>query len=158
MKVESTKFGTLNIDDRAVLDFPCGVIGFPGERRFVAVQRSDMIAFLQSVSTPDLALPVVSVHALAQLYPDVELEPAAVGAGLGKQASDLAVLVVLTALPEQPATVNLMAPVLVNVATRRGAQVFLDGTRFGVRELFVLPKGAEATSAHHQTSEEAAVR
>jgi flagellar assembly factor FliW len=52
-------------------------------------------------------------------------------------------MAVLSAPRGGPATVNLMAPIVVNASTRKGAQVHLEGTRFSTRELFVLPK-AEA--------------
>jgi flagellar assembly factor FliW len=48
--------------------------------------------------------------------------------------------VILSAPRGQPATVNLLAPLVVNADTRNGAQVILENTRFSARELFVLPK------------------
>jgi flagellar assembly factor FliW len=55
---------------------------------------------------------------------------------------DFAVLAVLSAPRSQPATVNLLAPLLINSVTRRGAQVFLEGSRFTTRELFAIPAPA----------------
>jgi flagellar assembly factor FliW len=94
--------------------------------------------FLQSLTTADLAFPLVAAHALAQTYPDTDVVPAATAAGLGARIEDLAVLVVLSALNGQPPTVNLLAPLVINVATRRGAQVMLEDTRFTTRELLLL--------------------
>jgi len=100
-----------------------------------------MIGWLQSTTTPHLALPVVSAHVLAPKYPDVSIEEVAEKVGLGGEIEELAVLVVMSAPPGQPATVNLMAPIIVNAATRTGRQVLLEGTQFGTRELFVIPRG-----------------
>ena len=52
-------------------------------------------------------------------------------------------LAVLSAPRGMPATVNLLAPVLINSVNRMGAQVFLEGSRFTTRELFVLPPTSE---------------
>jgi flagellar assembly factor FliW len=146
MKIESQRFGTLDINEDELLMFPAGVIGFPTEQRFTLVphEGSGYIAWLQSVSTPGLAFPVVSAHAFGEMYPDVPVGAAAQEAGLEGNEETLAVMVVLCALSGQPATVNLVAPIVVNAATRRGAQVILEGTRFSTREFFALPEAARA--------------
>jgi flagellar assembly factor FliW len=99
---------------------------------------------LQSVSTPELAFPVVSAHAFGDKYPDVPVGGPAEEAGLSGPAESLAVMVVLCALSNQPATVNLLAPIVVNATTRQGAQVILEGTRFSTREFFALPDETRA--------------
>jgi flagellar assembly factor FliW len=146
MNIQSERFGTVEIDEQELLNFSAGVIGFPAEQRFALVPHhgSGYIAWLQSVSTPALAFPVVSAHAFGETYPDVSVLGAAREAGLEGPEDTLAVMVVLCALSGQPATVNLLAPIVVNAATRRGAQVILEGTRFTTRELFVLPQATRA--------------
>jgi flagellar assembly factor FliW len=163
MIVNSDRFGVIEVDTNDVLSFPTGIIGFPNDNEFLLIRKADsqMIAWLQSVRTTYLALPVVSAHVLAPRYPDVNIENFAERAGLGNQLDDLAVLAVLSAPPNLPATVNLMAPIIVNAITRMGAQVLLEGTRFSTRELFVLPPGPvsndetsteEAQAVHSATS------
>lgn len=144
MNIESQRFGTLNINDEELLTFPAGVIGFPSEQRFALVPHhgSGYIAWLQSVSTPGLAFPVVSAHAFGDKYPDVPVAQAAKEAGIEGDEDTLAVMVVLCALANQPATVNLLAPIVVNAATRKGAQVILEGTRYSTREFFAVPEAA----------------
>lgn len=141
MNIESQRFGTLEINEEELLSFADGVIGFPTEQRFALVphQGSGYIAWLQSVTTPELAFPVVSAHAFGDQYPDVPVASAAQQAGVEGPDEVLAVMVVLCALSGQPATVNLLAPIVVNATTRKGAQVILEGTRFSTREFFVLP-------------------
>jgi flagellar assembly factor FliW len=141
MIVNSDRFGAIEVDTKDALAFPTGIIGFPNENEFVLIRKADsqMVAWLQSTHTPYLTLPVVSAHVLASRYPDVAIEEFAERAGLGSNRDDLAVLAVLSAPPGMPATVNLMAPIIVNAVTRAGAQVLLEGTRFSTRELFILP-------------------
>ena len=69
---------------------------------------------------------------------------AAQAAGVEGSEQDYAVLVVLCAPIGQAATVNLLAPVVVNAQTHTGAQVILEGSRFSTREVFVLPPQPEA--------------
>ncbi len=159
MNIESQRFGTLDINEDELLTFPAGVIGFPTEQRFALVPHhgSGYIAWLQSVSTPGLAFPVVSAHAFGDRYPDVPVESAAREAGVEGDEETLAVMVVLCALANQPATVNLLAPIVVNAATRLGAQVILEGTRYSTREFFALPDApAKAPTNGEQAATSAA--
>jgi flagellar assembly factor FliW len=147
MNIQSQRFGSLEVGEDQILNFPEGIIGFPNEREFVLLPHntSGFLAWLQSTSSPALALPVVSAHAFGERYPDVALEPAAAALGMGEVNEDMALMVVLSAPQGQPATVNLLAPILVNVATRQGAQLILDGSRFTTRELFIREQDTEAT-------------
>jgi len=124
-----------------ILNFPRGIIGFADEHQFVLIRRNktSAIGWLQSAATPHMALPVVSAHVLVPKYPDVDIESYAEAAGLGENPDELAVLVVLNAPPGVPATVNLVAPIIVNATTRKGAQLLLEGSRFTTREIFMLP-------------------
>ena len=149
MNISSQRFGALEVGEEEVLHFPDGLVGFPKEREFVLVPHNatGFLAWLQSMHSPSIALPVVSAHAFGSKYPDVSIEEAATALGLGNDSDDLALMVVLSAPQGQPATVNLLAPILVNVATRRGAQIILDGSRFTTRELFIREQEPEASKA-----------
>jgi len=151
MQINSQRFGVVELEDDAVLNFPEGIIGFPREQSFALIphQGSTYLAWLQSVTKPELAFPVVSAHYFLESYPDIPVSPAAHAAGVQGSEDDFAVLVVLCAPIGQPATVNLLAPIVVNSETRTGAQVILDGSRFSTREVFVAPpaaRGAEETT------------
>ncbi len=148
MQIKSERFGVVELDDDAMLDFPSGIIGFPREQTFALIphQGSTYLAWLQSAQNPALAFPVVSAHFFADTYPDVSVPDAARAAGLRGADDEFAVLAVLCAPIGQPATVNLMAPIVVNSETRTGTQVILEGSRFSTREVFVTPKAARAVA------------
>ena len=138
MRIETSRFGTFDVDDKDPIHFPQGMIGFPTEKQFVLLRHRDdsAIGWLQSMTNPTLAFPVVSIDALAVVYPAVAATPA-VGA-TEENADPHAVMAVLCASAGQPATVNLLAPIVVNVRSRKGAQVLLEGTTFSTNEPFVL--------------------
>ncbi len=149
MQIVTTRFGLVEVPEEALIHFKSGIIGFPRESKFALIPHGDstLIAWLQSAVTPALAFPVVSAHGLVEDYPDVPVEPVAEKAGLTGELEEFAVLAVLTAPRLQPATVNLLAPLLINSVTRTGAQVFLEGSRFTTRELFVIPPSERADGA-----------
>jgi flagellar assembly factor FliW len=157
MNISSQRFGALEIKDEQVLQFSEGLIGFPNEREFVLIPHNatGFLAWLQSTRTPTVALPVVSAHAFGSNYPDVSIDASTTSLGLGNESDEVALMVVLSAPQGQPATVNLLAPILVNVTTRRGAQVILDGSRFSTRELFIREPEQEQAPAPEQAPEQA---
>src|SRR3954470_3871861 len=126
MHIATTRFGSVEVPDENLIHFKSGIIGFQRETRFALIPhgQSTLIAWLQSVNTPGLAFPVVSAHGLVSDYPDVPIKPLVDKAGIpGSGADEFAVLAVLCASQLQPATVNLLAPLLINADTRQGAQV-----------------------------------
>ena len=62
MEIATTRFGTVQIEPEDILDFPSGLIGLDGSRRWVLLAdgESDSLGWLQSIQRPDLALAVVS--------------------------------------------------------------------------------------------------
>lgn len=153
MKIETIRFGTIEFDERSVITFPEGLIGFAGSKRYVLLGQgeSQAVAWLQSLDAPDVALPVVSAHVFPTIYPDVSLPEAAAMGGLDARADDLAILAVLVAVPDQPPTVNLLAPIIIDTANRSGAQVFLQGSRFSTRELLVM--GLDSAPHKHEAAQ-----
>ncbi len=151
MRVESRKFNTvIEMEDDKVIQFPFGLIGFADEREFVLLEReqSPRVAWLQSVKTPELALPVVSGHELGADYPDVPLEGALYADRMAPIGEDTALMVVLTCQTGMAPTVNMMSPIVVDAKTRTGAQLILQGTRFASREILSL----RPCSDHSSTS------
>jgi flagellar assembly factor FliW len=58
---ESSRFGSLEIDGDAVIEFPAGLIGLGGARyALIATDPAAPFAWLHSVEDPDVALPVTN--------------------------------------------------------------------------------------------------
>ncbi|HVU02667.1 MAG TPA: flagellar assembly protein FliW [Polyangiaceae bacterium] len=149
MKLDGTRFGSIEISDDEILSFPRGILGFKDLTRFVLLphRSSPSVAWLQSVDHPGVALPVVSAHAMEEGYEDGVMQRcmAAVNA---TDAETVAVLLVMTALPGLPPTVNRRAPVAIDAETRTGAQIVIEGTPLPTRAaLTMVPPVAEATAA-----------
>jgi flagellar assembly factor FliW len=150
MRVESRKFNTvIETEESNVIQFPFGLIGFANEKEFILIEReqSPRIAWLQSVKSPELALPVVSSHELDAAYPDVPLEDALYADRVAPIGDDTALMVVLTCQSGMTPTINMMSPIVVDAKTRTGAQVILQGTRFASREALSLRPMADAAPA-----------
>lgn len=139
MNIISKRFGKVAFEESAIITFPLGIIGFPEAKRYVLLGQGDsnIIGWLQSVDAPEVALPVASAHAFPTSYPDVPLTDALLAAGMDAPTGDVAVLAVVIATPTEQATVNLLAPIVIDANSRQGAQIILQGSRFSTRELLV---------------------
>ncbi|MBS42950.1 MAG: flagellar assembly protein FliW [Nocardioides sp.] len=102
--------------------------GFPGHSRFALVQLDDdgVLCSLRSLDDPDLRFLVVPAHVF---FPDYAPEISdSVAQDIGVTSADEVLLLTVLTAGESLAgtTANLLAPVLVNTATRRATQVILD--------------------------------
>ncbi|HTC89821.1 MAG TPA: flagellar assembly protein FliW [Bryobacteraceae bacterium] len=135
--VETKYFGALPYTDESLFDFPQGLPAFEDQKGFVLIEFPEKapLVFLQSVARASLcfvALPVQMVdqkHQLAiapedleDLALDTRRQPV-VGA-------DVMVLALVSLHGEFLATANLMAPIVLNVKTRRGLQAIRRDTRY----------------------------
>lgn len=137
MQIHSYRFGVLEIESREVIRFPDGIIGFPNEREYVLLRKSSRsaIGWLQATTNPSLAFPVVSLDSLCvdSGYYDY-LVQACAHRGLGAPGDGLAVMAIVCAAADSPASVNLLAPVVVKTLERLGAQIFLLDSNYSTHE------------------------
>ncbi len=126
MEVHTAQFGPVSFDPRDIYTFPQGIYGFELCRRWLLLGTAidQPIRYLQSVERAQLALPVVTP---SQFVPEYRVRVAAEAlAPLALERDrDLAVLAVLN--PQHDPTVNLKAPLLLNLCSRIGLQVIADG-------------------------------
>lgn len=70
MEIQSTRFGTLDIDPETVIEFPRGLPGFEQDRRFKLLHTSETptVYYLQSLDDADVALPVTDPGEVGVVY------------------------------------------------------------------------------------------
>ncbi len=126
--------------DEKVIEFPDGILGFPGSTRFVLINDSDDAVFqlLQSLDDPAVAL-IVSVPWL--FFPDYSPEISDLERKqIGLESPEDAIVfcpVTLSAEPDM-VFVNLLGPFVVNLRTLEGRQVVLADSDYPVRAMVKL--------------------
>lgn len=130
MRVPGTRFGDIELDDAKTIVFARGLIGFPDAIRYVLLepQGSGPVGWLQSLDVPELAFPVIDGSLIGTPYPQPGAAQLAHDAGLG--GKDVAVLVIVAASKATGLVANLLAPLVVDLESRCGAQVVLDPRKF----------------------------
>jgi flagellar assembly factor FliW len=135
VSVASDLLGAVEVPAAACFDFPDGLPGFDGARRFALVPAGRAGLFwLQSRDASGLVFLLADPFHWLGAY-DVDVAPADVQALGASSADDLAVLAIVT-LPQAPgesASVNLRAPVLLGHSARRGRQLVRADERYDVR-------------------------
>lgn len=148
MLIQSTRFGTVNIDDSRLITFPKGLLGFPRYKQFALLEPGDNSYFLwlQSVETPDLAFVVTDPSLFVSSY-RVPLKADQMQE-LGLHSLEEAQVFVIVNKRENLLTGNLQGPLVIHVQNRLGAQLVLSERRFTTRvPLVELPRPVSAMSA-----------
>jgi flagellar assembly factor FliW len=120
--MHSTRFGSLEIPEEAVIEFPTGLIGLPGSR-YALLARDDDATFvwLHSMDDPQLAIPVTNPWRFFSAY-EVELaDEEAARIGVDDATATSVYVTVRAAETLEDFCANLAAPIL--IADGRGHQV-----------------------------------
>jgi flagellar assembly factor FliW len=134
--IDLPRFGTCTFAADEIIEFPWGLPGFPTLHRWLPLNLDSQPSFvwLQSIDDLSVALPAIDPWMVFEDY-DPKLPAYAFQSLDIKEASDFATLcvVVVTANAEEM-TINLMAPIVINLRTHKGRQIMLDGTPYSARE------------------------
>jgi flagellar assembly factor FliW len=135
MLIKTVNFGDLEIPDGKIIDFREGLPGFPHIRKFTVLEFEDVKPFqyLQALGDPPIALLIINPFLIDPSY-EFQLSTVEMEDIQSAQPGSTAVYTVAT-IPDNPeeATVNLMAPIIINESMRVGKQVILLDTKYTVR-------------------------
>ena len=129
MEINTTRFGTIEIEEEKIINMSRGILGFPEDKRYVLIPHREGSPFhwLQSVDTPGLAFVVASPGRFFQDYvfdisdeveKDLEIESP-------EEVDCLVIITIPRENPKKP-TANLLGPIVINVKKRLARQVVLD--------------------------------
>jgi len=147
MIIQTTRFGPVEVDERRLIEFPAGLLGFSQVRTFALLQPDDRGVFfwLQSTENPDLAFvvtdPVLWVERFeAPMRPEQSAE-------IGLREESEAQVFVIVNRRGGALTANLQGPLVISAVTRRGLQLVLADRRWSTRHELVRLEEARVASA-----------
>jgi flagellar assembly factor FliW len=125
---------TVEVPQNQLIDFPTGLVGFEQWQRFALIELPDSpVKWVQCLEEEGLSLPVIEPFLVVKDY-DFEIPDADVRVLRLTRPEDAHVLVVLTIRDDpEHATANLLAPIVINRAARRGRQLVLQGDQYSLR-------------------------
>ncbi len=131
MKINTTRFGEIEIEENKIITFPMGIPGFADLKRYVLIDYKDPIQWLHAVDDPDVAFIVINPFPIFQDY-SVNIQDD-VQSFLGiKEPTDLVILNILT-VTSQGITANLKGPLVMNSANFQAAQILLDDEKYSFK-------------------------
>lgn len=76
MKIETTKFGTIQIEEEKIITMPAGMLGFQARKRFIILERKETQPFYwyQCVNDPALSFVIINPYLFKPDY-SVDLKP-----------------------------------------------------------------------------------
>lgn len=136
MKIATKFLGEVEIGEQDILTFEHGLLGLEEERKFVLLPiDADLpLALLQSVQNKEIGFVVAYPFAFKQDYSfDISEEDRA-QLQIEKEEDVLTYAIVTMKETLKNSTINLLAPVILNVSKKRGKQIVLqDNKAFPLR-------------------------
>ena len=135
MKINTLRFGEIEIEQERIFEFVLPIIGFNELTKFVIVDinQDGLFKWLQSTEDPALAFPVVSVYSLNVDY-TIDL-PDNVVETLNITDVNSVLVMNIASIPQdnpQGTTINLLAPIVFNVDNSLAGQVILSGSGYDI--------------------------
>ncbi|MDW7662743.1 MAG: flagellar assembly protein FliW [Bacillota bacterium] len=131
MVLNTEHLGEIEFQKEDIIHFPKGIPGFEEEKEFIVVLTGDIefpFSYLQSVKSNDLAFIVTDPFLFLVDY-DFELsdeDAEFIGITKVEQVDDIAIYSIVT-IPEDvdQTTINISAPIVINLKDKLGKQVLL---------------------------------
>jgi flagellar assembly factor FliW len=132
MLLNTLQFGELTIEEKEIFTFPYGIPGFEDYSRYIFIRSDEAspFVFMQCVDEGNLSLIIANPFTFYPEYDFVLSDTVQAELGIAN-AEDVAVWNVVS-VKEQAgsATLNLLAPIIVNVNSRQAKQVILHQSEY----------------------------
>jgi len=137
MHINTEKFGEIDIDENLIFDFVEPIIGYDNLSKYVLVEHTDNSAFkwLQSIEDTTLAFPVSTPAYFDIDYQfEIPTEKAdSIGLTTVESLISLNIVTIPSANPRK-ATINLLAPIIINATNKQGMQLILSNSNYPVKQ------------------------
>ena len=133
MRVHTSRFGSVEVDQDRVITFTRGILGFPKYRQYVLIQPEPEATFywLQSVEAADLAFVVTDPLLFVPDYQVPLREETRQDLSLN-DLSEASILVIVNKVGDL-LTANLQGPLVIHATSRAAAQIVISEKKYQTR-------------------------
>lgn len=135
MIIETMRFGSLDVEEKDIIEIIDGLLGFEETRRYVLFDHDSEtpLKWLQAVDNPELAFVVMEPFIFCPDY-EFDLSHNEVQELKLSNTDEAAVLVILV-VPDDPKkiTANIKAPIVINRTIKKGKQLVLNNEAYPVK-------------------------
>ena len=139
MIIETTRFGSFEVEPEDRLFFPEGILGLPNLKHFILLDHEGgVFQWLQACEDPDMAFVVIDPNLIVQDHNiklnDSDLKVLGVEELQGTdEGQEIAVCGIVNVSDPRNPTVNLLAPICIAARTRRGMQIVQHHSGYSTR-------------------------
>jgi len=134
MKLNTKRFGEIEVDENNILTFPNGILGFPDIRKYILIREegNDVFLWLQGIEE-DIAFIITNPLFFKPDYkikiPQEEVKELEV-----RDVNDIQIYAIVT-VPSDPkfTSINLQGPILINPHKNLGKQIVLADESYPVK-------------------------
>jgi flagellar assembly factor FliW len=135
VKVNTTRFGELQVNDSDIINFQEGILGFEKLTKYFVVDPGDstLILWLQSTEDAEVAFPIIEPKIFKPDY-TAKLLPADMNSVKIETLADAKIYTILT-IPQNIAemSANLKAPIVINNNKKIAKQIVLQDSKLSVK-------------------------
>jgi flagellar assembly factor FliW len=135
MEINTKYHGTKTYEAEDIIDFKRGLPGFETLNKFIlfSVEENEVFNVLHSIEDETIGLIVVSPFSIIEDY-EINLADNVVEALKIKKEADVMIVNTVTLNSElKNTTVNLKAPIIININERLGEQIILDDGKYSIK-------------------------
>ena len=135
VKIETTRFGEIEINEEEIIEFVVGPYGFEELTEYTLLADEDSPFFwLQSISDPDLAFVVTEPWAFYEDY-EFDLHDEIKNKLNLSDQEEVLVINMITVPNDKPKemTMNLKAPIIINKEDKLAKQIILEEEEYPVK-------------------------
>ena len=131
MKIKTRHFGEIEFDEKRIINFNEGIPGFRELKKYILIEDPESpFVYLQSVEDGMVSFIIINPYLLKRDY-TIEIKDTYISALGGCSAEAFCVFVIATVMDDfEEATVNLLAPIVIQNETRQGMQIILENTTY----------------------------
>lgn len=142
MNIQTAFLGEVTIEESQIVNFQHGIPGFEEEREFaiIPLEESSIYQVLQSIKTAQIAF--ITVNPFVFTNYSLDLDESTIHTLEIKSEEDVAILSIVTVKePFSDSTLNLKAPIVININSQKAKQTILENSEFPLRHPLTSGKG-----------------
>jgi flagellar assembly factor FliW len=153
LKIKTTRFGTIEIEEERIITMPFGMPGFLDTTRFVILQHRENSPFFWYQAVDDATLAFVITSPLL-FKPDYKIDMGNVlkemswNVDMEENSLELYVVVNIPKDSPEKMTANLIGPILINNKARQAVQMVLSNSPYTHKFPLVKENQAQKASSH----------
>ncbi len=128
MKIITDRFGEIKFDDSIIINIEDGIIGFENLKKYILITESEsLFSWLTAIEQPQIMFPLFPALLMEENYPTIDKYDVFGIVRLAKEIGEI--------------TINMKAPVYLNLIDKVGFQKIIDNDKYEVaKKLFIESK------------------